>query len=201
MNAEAARRLAASILRERRFHAASVPRPLHSLLHDIGTVLQAPGRALNSLVSLIAVALPGGQVTGWILVTVVVAGLIALVVRRYSRGALAGASIAGRAAARAELRAADLEHAADQAEREGRFAEAVRLRFQAGLERLSEQGTITRARSTPTAEVAGSLDSEQFDLLARRFDEIAYGSAAAAAGDAEQSRRAWREVVRGARPG
>ena len=75
----------------------------------------------------------------------------------------------------------------------------MRLRFRAGLERLSEQGAIASARSTPTAEVARALRSHGFEWLARRFDEIAYGSSTAAAHDAEAAREGWSEVLSGAR--
>jgi hypothetical protein len=172
------------------------------VLHDIGNALEAPGRAIASLVNQLSLVLPGGTVTAWILVVALIALAIALTVRRYSRAALAGEATASAAAALArEERAADLERAAQQAEREGRFAEAVRLRFRAGLERLGEQGTISGPRSTPTAEVAGQLRSGEFEQLARRFDEIVYGEDAAQAADAEHSRAGWREVIRGARRG
>ena len=196
-DAAAARRLAASILRERRFHPASVPRPLHGLLHDIGSVLLSPGRAIASLVKGISVGLPGGLVTGWILVVLLLGGAIATVTRRYSRAALAIETQGSRDdGAGREQRAADLERAAGEAERDGRFAEAVRLRFRAGLERLGEQGTITGPRSTPTADVARRLGSAEFDGLARRFDEIAYGAAPAGEADAEQARSGWRRVIK-----
>jgi hypothetical protein len=202
LDAAATHRLATEILRERRFHPASVPRPLHGVLHALGKLLAAPGHAISSLVGKLSLVLPGGAVSAWILVVALVAAAIALAARRYSRSALAGGTkkASFQDAAR-EMRAADLERAALEAEREGRFAEAVRLRFRAGLERLGEHGTISGPRSTPTAEVARRLRSSHFDLLARRHDEIAYGAAAAEAHDAEHSRDGWREVIRAAERG
>ena len=198
-DAQAARREAASILHDSRFHNPSVPRPLHSLLHDLGTGLQGIGDAISSVVAALGALLPGGVVTAWIVLAVLVAGAVTLVARRYTRGALAAGDAAESGVRRRRVDAAALEREAEAAEREGRFADAVRLRFRAGLERLSEQGAIAPARATPTAEVSRALRSQGFESLARRFDEIAYGSAPAQADDARTAREGWSDVLSGAR--
>jgi hypothetical protein len=41
------------------------------------------------------------------------------------------------------------------------------------------------------------LHSPDFDALAHRFDEIAYGASPAGADDADDARRRWGEVVTG----
>jgi hypothetical protein len=87
--------------------------------------------------------------------------------------------------------------AAEAAERAGQLADAVRLRFRAGLLRLAERGTIGTPRSTPTTEVSRILASPEFDTLARRFDEIAYGGSTPVPDDVEAARREWRTVLSG----
>ena len=197
-DADAARRAAAAILRQGRFHNPSVPRPLHGVLHDIGKVLQAVGHAVTHAVDRAGRVVPGGTVAVWVVLGLALLAAIAFLARRYSRRALlresrrAGASRAGRVE-----RAADLERKAARAERDGRFEDAVRLRFRAGLVRLAEEGTIPTARSTPNAQLSRTLHSADFDALARRFDEIAYGASPAASTDAEEARRRWSAVVSG----
>ena len=197
-DAGAARRAAAAILREGRFHAPSVPRPLHGLLHAIGTFVTSVGRWIGHAVDRIGRIVPGGPVVVWVLLGLLLIAAIALSARRYARRELLreseGSGLPGMAA---RERAADLERQALRAEQEGRYADAVRLRFRAGLAALAERGAISPARSTTTRELARTLHSEEFDALARRFDEIAYGSAPAAERDAEEARRRWSTVVAG----
>jgi hypothetical protein len=195
--ADSARRAAAAILSDRRFHNPSVPRPLHGFLHAIGSVLRRIGNTFAGWVDFAGKLVPGGAVTVWVLLGLVFAGATAIAVRRR---ALAHARPAGAADGEpATEPAGELEREADRAERDGRFADAVRLRFRAGLARLSEYGEIELARSTPNAQLARQLGSPDFEALARRFDEIAYGSAPADPADAEEARRRWRSVVAGGR--
>jgi hypothetical protein len=76
----------------------------------------------------------------------------------------------------------------------------VRLRFRAGLVRLAERNAILVPRFTPNAAVARIVNSPEFDGLALRFDEIAYGAAPATADDAREARERWSAVL-GARRG
>jgi Domain of unknown function (DUF4129) len=195
-DATAARRAAAAILREGRFHAPSVPRPLHGVLHAIGEGISSMGNAIAHVVDRIGRVVPGGPAAVWIVLGLALGAAIALAARRQARRALwRDRGEIGRSGARGPERAAELERAAAEAERDGRYGEAVRLRFRAGLAGLAEQGAITRPASTPTVELARALHSEEFDALARRFDEIAYGAAPAAAEDAQEARRRWDSVV------
>ena len=197
-DADAARRAAAAILREGRFHNPSVPRPFHGLLHDIGIVIAAVGHAVSHAVGRAGGVFPGGSVAVWIVLGLALVAAIASGARRYSRRALLReSSRAGSRHGSGAERAADLERDATLAERDERFEEAVRLRFRAGLARLAEEGAIRTARSTPNAELARTLGSPDFDALARRFDEIAYGAAPARSTDAEEARRRWSAVVGG----
>jgi hypothetical protein len=198
-DAQAARREAAAILSQARFHNPSVPRPLHSLLHDLGSGLQDLGDAITSAVAAVGSLLPGGTITAWTLLAALIIAAVWLLARRYTRGALAAPSAPGSGPRRRERGPAELEREAEQAEHEGRFADAVRLRFRAGLERLSEEGVIAPAGATPTAEVSRALRSQDFESLARRFDEIAYGCAPAAPDDAQAAREGWSDVLSGGR--
>jgi hypothetical protein len=93
---------------------------------------------------------------------------------------------------------AELERAADAAERAGELDVAVRLRFRAGLLRLGQRGAIDYRPSVTTNEVRGVLGSETFDELARTFDAVAYGGRDAATPDVDAARREWPRVVAGA---
>lgn len=196
-DAAAARAAARAILHESRFHAPSVPRPLHGLLHGIGTALSAPARIFSDAVSKLGSVLPGGVVVAWLVLALLVAGASALIARRYSRLALIGPHDEP-VGARGTERAAELERRADAAERDGRLDDAVRLRFRAGLARLSERGAIPPPRSMPTGEFSRILHSGAFDELRTRFEEIAYGTAHAVVSDVEDARRGWTVVLRGA---
>jgi hypothetical protein len=90
---------------------------------------------------------------------------------------------------------------AEQAEREGRLEDAVRLRFRAGLASLNERGVIGAPAAIPTAQVAQRLHSRRFDALARRFEEIAYGAGHAGPSDVEEARRDWSTVLSGGERG
>lgn len=200
-DAAAARRSAAAILREGRFHASSVPRPFHGFFHAIGDALDRVGSWIGQAVDRIGKVVPGGPVVVWILLGLMLVGVVVVLSRRFARaGLLREHDELGPGGVEARERAADLERAALAAEQDGRFAEAVRLRFRAGLVTLAERGAISRPRSTPTVELARSLRSEDFDALARRFDEIVYGAAPAEEEDAEEARRRWAAVSTGSGP-
>jgi Domain of unknown function (DUF4129) len=197
-SADSARRLAASILAERRFHPPSVPRPLHGLLHAIGTAVRSAGNAVIDAVNDVGKLVPGGAAAVWTLLALVLVASAVIVARR--RALATRRASDNRAAVReARERAEELERRADRAEREGRFADAVRLRFRAGVARLAEHGEVPHARSTPSAQLAQVLGSSDFEELARRFDEIVYGSDPADPADAEDARRRWRAVLSGGR--
>jgi Domain of unknown function (DUF4129) len=202
-SAQAARRAARQILDEPRFHNASVPRPLHGLLHAVGRALHAVGQALaflprglDWLVSALAPFVPGGAAVVWSVLAALALAAVVLSTLRTTRRLL---SDPARAAAGSRTppppSASDLERAAVAAEREGRLGDAVRLRFQSGLLGLGERDVIDFAPSMPNFEVARALRSERFDALARRFDEIVYGGRQAAAEDVETARREWRQLL------
>jgi hypothetical protein len=91
-----------------------------------------------------------------------------------------------------------LERDAAAAEAGGAFAEAIRLRFRAGLLALGARGAIEYRASLRTAEVSRRLSSVDFDLLAATFERIAYGGGDASALDAAAAREGWQRVLSGA---
>ncbi len=196
----AARHLARQILSEGRFHEPSVPRPLHTALREIGHALESPLNAVEEFVNSIASGVPGGAPVVWVVLGLAIVLLGAALahhgVRRASREDAATAGAGGRPLL---VRAADLEREALAAERGGRFAEAVRLRFRAGVLSLSEKDLLSGAPGMLNAQLARSLRSNAFDRLAGRFDEIAYGGAAADEHDAELARDGWKRVLEEAR--
>jgi hypothetical protein len=93
---------------------------------------------------------------------------------------------------------AELERAADAAERSGQLDDALRLRFRAGLLRLGRRGAIRYRPSVTTNEVRRLLGSETFEELARTFEAVAYGGREATPPDIDTARREWPQVVAGA---
>jgi hypothetical protein len=124
----------------------------------------------------------------------------AFLAQRRIRGRLVGAGSAPRAGRRsAEADPVALEHAADQAEREGDYERAVRLRFRAGLLRLARLRAISDDVSTTSGQVSRQLHSPSFDELAGTFDEVVYGGRAADKDDAVAARGRWDDVLGEAR--
>jgi Domain of unknown function (DUF4129) len=182
-----ARGRARAILAEGRFHRR-LPQPLKRPLERLGDWL-------NGLWN----GLPGGPGVRWVYAIVAVALIAAIVsVRGIRRRRGAPAPPDARPGARpAPEGPAALERRADEAERAGDHALAVRLRFRAGLQRLGEREAIPYRPSLTTAEARRRLRSERFDRLAADFDAIAYGGRAAAEEDARAARSGWREVLAG----
>jgi hypothetical protein len=193
--AAVARSQARTILAERRFRQGPIPRPLHGLLHAIGSVLESPLDAVNELVSRLSVSTPGGSTTVWAVLAALVLAISCLLAVRGSRRALRDPAARAGPSGGVPLRASDLERDAGKAEAQGRHAEAVRLRFRAGLMRLAERELVETAPSMLNADVARALHSERFDTLARRFDEIAYGGSDALGQDTEDARREWSRLL------
>jgi hypothetical protein len=195
-SAALARREAQSILAEPRFHADPVPRPLHGVLHAIGQVLEAPLNAVEELVSRLGSLTPGGVVSVWgMLAALVLVGCGVLASTRARRSLAEPGVGAIDVPMQPPLSARDLEREAVAAEGLGHHADAVRLRFRAGLMRLAERDRGHISTTMPNAEVARALRSERFDVLASRFDEIAYGGREARPEDVEVARREWQRLL------
>jgi hypothetical protein len=195
-SASTARKAAQQILKEPRFHTAPVPRPLHGLLQAIGEAFAFLPDSLDRLVAAISGAIPGGSAVVWGILAALLLTLVAVAVRRMTRRLLDDPTSGGRYSHEAPAPStSELELAAVLAEREGRLADAVRLRFQGGLLGLGERHVIDFAPSMANAEVSRALRSERFDALARRFDEIVYGGSPAKADDVVTARQEWRQLL------
>lgn len=190
-SAAAARHAAQQILAEGRFHQPAVPRPLHGLAEAVGNLLSDPLGALERLVLRIGRVFPGGVTGLWVLLAALVLAAAGLLASRRARTALADP----REARTPHQGPAELERAAVLAEREGRLADAVRLRFRAGLIRLAERSGLPSPQTTPSHEIARLVGSERFERLSTRFDEIAYGGAPATGEDVAAQRREWPEIL------
>jgi hypothetical protein len=181
----AAQREASAILAAGRFDRAPLKNP-------VTTVFDKIGRALGRL----ARGAPGGPVAFWAVVGALVLALTAVGVRRMMRRL---DPLAAATAAR-DVSAADtpeaLERQAQEAEQRGAFADAVRLRFRAGLLALGSRKLIDYNPALLTSEVARRLHSPRFDALASSFERIAYGGAPAGAQDAAAARDGWHELAR-----
>jgi hypothetical protein len=189
---QAAQDAARSILSESRFRSSGVPDPLHGVLVWIGRAASDPLNALGRLVDRLGSSFPGGAAGIWVAAAVLVLIVTAMVTIRRARTRIERTQTAD--AVRGP-RLADLERAAERAERDGRWEEAVRLRFRAGLLRLSERDGIPYVETTPNHSLARKLGSEPLEGLSRRFDEIVYGGDEASPDDAERQRRAWPEII------
>jgi hypothetical protein len=179
--ASQARQSAAAILAGRRFQGAIVADPVQRALQQLG-----------HWIGTLAASSPGGPPVFWLVIGALVLLLAALGARRmmrrlepthHARATLGGDTREDPAA---------LERDADEAEARGAFADSVRLRFRAGLLRLS---SIDYRASLLTGEVARRLRSPQFEALAASFDRIAYGGAHAGPADAQDAREGWKQVL------
>jgi hypothetical protein len=87
-----------------------------------------------------------------------------------------------------------LEEEADRRAREGDFADAVRLRFDAGLRRLELAGLLTEPETRTGSEVVVRIGSPTFEGLAHQHEAIAYAAASAGPSDDERARLEWPAV-------
>lgn len=195
-----AQRQAREILDQKRFRHKSPPRPLRGVLRWIGDRLQPITRPIGSAFESLAENTALAWFAGFAMVAAIVAAIVALMARR-ERARVAGLTDRGwgGVAGTESFDPTELERAASAAEDEGRFADAVRLRFQAGLAHLALMGRVPAGLVEPNGEIARDLASARFDLLSLRFDEIVYGDHTAVATDVADARREWPTVLQEAR--
>jgi hypothetical protein len=192
------RQRAHTILRERRFHGRRTPGPFSGIFRWLGDklhpVLGPLGHGLGRVGSWIAELWSHAATRILLLGLVLVfASLLSVfaVKRRGAVGVVRG--LHGEAAMSDDPR--ELERVADDAERAGDYALALRLRFQAGVMRLQMNGRIRRGRTTTTRAIGRQLRLREFDDLGRTFDAVAYGGASASADDARTARENWHAVL------
>ena len=152
-----AREQARDVLDDRRYTGTDVPRPFTGVLEWVGDLIEPIfdwiGDRLDDLPGP-----PGFWYFGLALAVLVGASLLAA--RVINRGPGGGDGGGGRLGA-GDLGPADdpraLERAAAEAERDGDWELAVRLRFRAGLLRLDERDAIAYRPSLTTGEVARAI--------------------------------------------
>jgi len=188
----AARDEARNILSDGRFKHSAAPRPLRRPLESASDKLHPIFRWLGDVFG----AVPWYV---WIAIGVgLVALLVAYLVRAARRRGASAPPVRARKHSFDEDESEDpdaLERAADEAERDGDLARAIRLRFRAGLLRLGARGAIAYRPSVTTGEVRRTLQSDTFDNLATTFEEVAYGEEVAAPPDVDEARRGWPRVL------
>jgi hypothetical protein len=169
-----------------------VPRPFHGALVWAGKQLRPLARSFRWL----ARQVPGGAIVLWLLLAALVvlasAGFAAQTATRR------GGRWVERAARDGPGRRIDpavLERQADEAEAGARWADALRLRFRAGLLRLGRAKVVPLRDSLTSGEARRALRLADFDTLARTHDEVVFGGRAASGDDAAASRTGWRRVL------
>jgi hypothetical protein len=190
-----ARRVAREILNGRQYRSSPAPRPLRKQLDWIGDrvhgVIDWFGRAFSHL--------PSGIALG-VATTAITLAIVYIVMRTRGRGNADTRRRSQVIGPDTPESPDELERAADDAERDGRLDEALRMRFRAGLLRLGNRGAIRYRPSVTTNEVRRVLGSETFEELARTFEGVAYGGHDAATTDVDTARREWPHVVASAAP-
>jgi hypothetical protein len=186
-----ARAEAHAVLDDARYHGAGLPRPLEKPLAWLSDRLEPLIDRINDLGG----DVPGGPPLVWTLLAI----LVLLLASTVTSTSIRRRAIAIERDRAASLPAVDnpqaLERAAGEAEREGHWERAVRLRFRAGLLRLDRRKVLVYQPSLTTGEVARTLKEPAFDEVGARFDEIAYGGREAEREDAEASERGWQDVL------
>lgn len=84
---------------------------------------------------------------------------------------------------------------AERAATEGRYSEALRLRFKAGVARLGRRGVIVDGETATNNTIASRLVSAEFDRLSSTFERVVYGGAAATKLDDDEARDTWPLVI------
>lgn len=186
-SAPEAREEARRILAEGRFHEQDLPRPFARPLDWLGDRLRE-----------IFPDLPGGPAVGWLLLGALVLALGLVVGLMLVRSRAPAALVrSGRTRGLAPQDPAQLERAADAAERDGDLERALRLRFRAGVLRLAQRRIVDDPDAVTSGTLVRLLRSPDFDQAARAFDEVVYGRRPPTAEDARLSRAGWQAVLAG----
>ncbi len=84
---------------------------------------------------------------------------------------------------------------AELAEAEGRFDDALRLRYEAGLRDLNRLGVVTYTPSLPNGFYRSQVSHRVFDRLTDTFDATVYGLKSTDWLELESSKRDWAELL------
>lgn len=188
-----ARRAARDVLADRRFQDTGVPSPLRSVREKIGAGLRSLGRPFEDAFSWLAERLPGGPPVLWALLATFVLALAALLAGRAGEHRDAEVAAAG-GPDEARMGAAQLRRAAERAEQAGDLAEALRLRFRAGLVELDERELIELRPALTNRELLRTVPSPTLAELVDGFEAVAYGGRPAHEEDLRSARDGWPRV-------
>lgn len=189
---EQARDDAQDILSRPPFDPVEPPRPFRGMLEQLGEWLRPIGRPLGDAVDWLDDAGPLRPLL--LLVVFVVAVLVAARVAR-TRTDAGLADAVGRRRGVAPDDPDQLDRAADDAERRGDLAAAVRLRFRAGLLRLDAVGVVQLRPSLTTGELVRQVRSLRLRELVRTFEAVAYGGREPSPADVVAAREGWAQVL------
>jgi hypothetical protein len=192
-----AREAARRILDDDRFRPdapAKPPQPFRQPLTWLGEQLQKLfeplGRFLSETVG------RGGPI-GWLLFALAITAAVVLIARRLGRR-VASRRTDSATEVRRSKRIAELERLADGAAEAGRWSEAVRLRFRAGILRLEDAGRVTAVERRPNGEIVAALAARSpataLPPLAEQHDRVAYGEQQAGRADHDAAVAAWDRV-------
>lgn len=184
-----ARTDARAILQSRRYRPSSLPRPFKGLLDRLD-------RLAKKIFDPITRHLPRPGSKAWIVIGAIVVGAAAFIAFRLARRRRAVETEHAKLVRTRSLRPDDLDRAAREAEAAGRGAEAIRLRFAAGLIRLDRAGVIEWHPSITSGSVRRRLRSKSFDALASSFERVTYGKRPVTPDDLELSKAGWQHVLK-----
>lgn len=91
--------------------------------------------------------------------------------------------------------AAGLERLAAEAAEQGRYDDAVRLQFRAGLLRLDDLEVIDFEPTIPTGAVRTAVRLTEFDDVAAQFERVAYSDYEASSDDLPAQATGWRAIL------
>ena len=187
-----ARRQAQEVLEGGKFAERDIPRPFKGVLDAIGRGLRRIGDWLYELADDITGGNPRWLLWGLLAVAALLgANLARRLIRRRVRSERERRSLT----IDEDLDPRDLERSADEAERDGRLEEAIRLRFRAGLIRLSRAQLIPAQPSLTSGDIARHLRLRSFEEVAATFDQVVYGRRRPGPEDVARSRAGWTTVL------
>jgi hypothetical protein len=180
------------ILAGRKYHPAEVPKPFAGALHRLGGWLRPVAEPVGRFLS----HLPDHPIPAALLALAVLA-VAAVASTRLARRRIASPDLARSSGGRGiEVEDPDaLDRRAREAEAEGRLELAYRLRFRAGLLRLSAAGALPYRPSLTTRGLVDLVRSTPFDHLAQEFDEVVYGRRPLSSADLQEARDGWQRVL------
>jgi hypothetical protein len=192
-----AQRSARRVLDQGKYRERDLPKPFRGPLRWAADRLAPVGRFLDRTVGgavRAILALPGGEFILLALLGAVVAWLAWLVARRTSRAAVAAAGHGG-GLVDPSLDPEELDRRSDASADDGRWADAVRLRYEAGLIRLVRSQRLVLRPDTTAADAARQVDLPAMHAATRTFEAVVYGGRPATLDDVAEARRAWPDIV------